>query len=61
MNYQLILTIWLIIQMVFGLSSQPKLNKLKGETLGQLQAAIAGIAIKFTGMFLCLYLGGFYN
>ena len=61
MNYQLILTIWLILQMVVSLSSQPKLNKLKSETPAQLNGSIAGTALKFVGMFLCLYLGGFYS
>lgn len=61
MNYQILLTVWLVLQMVVGVCSQPKLNKLKGETDLQLKGAIAGVTLKFVGIFLCLYMGGFYS
>ncbi len=60
MNWQVFLTVWLIIQMVVGVCSQPKLNKLKNETDMQLKGSIAGVTMKFVGIFICLYMGGFY-
>ena len=61
MNWQIFLTVWLVVQLVVGVCSQPKLNKLKNQTEGLLKGSIGGVALKFVGMFLCLYMGGFYG
>lgn len=61
MNWQIILTVWLVVQMVVGVCSQPKLNKLKNETEYQLIGSIAGVILRFVGIFICLYMGGFYT
>lgn len=61
MNWQVFLTVWLLIQMVASTASQPKVSRLKGHNDGQLVSSIAGNIMKFIGIFTCLYFGGFYS
>jgi hypothetical protein len=60
MSWQIFLTVWIFIQMVFGVARLPNLAVLKGHDINQLSGAIAGTCIKFIGMIFCLYMGGFY-
>ena len=61
MNYQIILTVYLIIQLVAGLGMQPKLSRLRKHTDGMLVGALIGTTLKYITIFVCLYMGGFYG
>lgn len=61
MNVQIFLTVWLLIQLVTGTVRAVRYTRLKGKSENDVIAAAMGHVIKITGMFLCLYIGGFYS
>ena len=61
MTVQIFLTVWLIIQVMFGVINAIDLARLKGLDENRVIASAIGTIIKFIGIIFCLYIGGFYN
>jgi len=61
MTWQIFLSAWLFLQCVVGAASIPGRYRELGKTDMQAAGAVAGTILKFTGIFACLYFGGYYS
>tara|TARA_R110000803_G_scaffold95395_5_gene163417 strand:- start:17240 stop:17425 length:186 start_codon:yes stop_codon:yes gene_type:complete len=60
MNYQLILTVWLLLHLVASTVKSIQFKRLQGKDENDVIAAVIGGLFRVIAWFFCLWAGGFY-
>lgn len=61
MNWVLLLTVWIIIQMCVRVALQPKRSREKGHDNSQLVGSLVENVLWGVGMIFCLFMIGVYD